>query len=222
MVLVYKDPSVVDTRMAAIFEETFAKLQKLRMDSRCLPDGRIGDNCLYLNDTCNYAVARIWAQPALGDVRSMIPWPYRGEDPKFKPTHHVIQFPRTPTEWGLPLADLIVHFSDYLTVTLSEPFGEDYNTCVYSFSLLPWVRERVFSAAALKCHGEPMSKASLMRHIAVNMLRALREKRPDMTGPQVFRQLINAHFRQLVIVGHSERQKTIFAQVHWAYPTSPY
>ncbi|KAF4571732.1 hypothetical protein EYR40_008255 [Pleurotus pulmonarius] len=215
MVLIYKDPSVVDTHMAAIFEETYAALQRLRAESRCLPDGCIRDNCLHLNDTCNYAIARLWAQPALKDIRSIIPWPYRGDDPPVKPPHHAIHLYRTPTEWGLPLADLIAHTSDYLTLTLSQPFKEDYDTCIYSFSLLPWVRERVFSAAALTCHGESMSKAYLVRHIAVSMLRALEEKCPNMTGPQAFRQLINANFRELVIVGLSKWRRTVFVEVHW-------
>lgn len=110
--------------------------------------------------------------------------------------------------------------------------------------LSPWVRERVYSAAALNCHGKGMSKAHLLRHIAVNMIYALhvcppilfniatfilaacspvpKEKRPDMTKLQVFQALMNVHFRQLVVMGHARGDKILFAEVRWVDATAPF
>ncbi|KAF4571727.1 hypothetical protein EYR36_009072 [Pleurotus pulmonarius] len=220
MALVYKDPSLVSTHMVAILEETYTQLMQLRARSGCAPDGRVGNHCVYFIDSCSFSNVRVWARPAFHEIRA-ITSPYPHVDPPVKPTHHAISLCQTPTDWGLPLAGLISRFSDFLTPKLSEPFGEGYDTCVYSFALSPWLSERVFSAAALKCHGKVLPKACFVCHIAVNMLHALREKRPDMTELQVFRALINVHFRQLVIVGDSQKQKIIYVEVNWVSPGLP-
>lgn len=61
--------------------------------------------------------------------------PYPHDDPPVKPNQLAIRFSQTPTDWGLPLAGLISRFPDFLTPKLSEPFGEPYDTCVYSFAV---------------------------------------------------------------------------------------
>ncbi len=71
---------------------------------------------------------------AFHEIRA-ITSPYPHVDPPVKPTHHAISLCQTPTDWGLPLAGLISRFSDFLTPKLSEPFGEGYDTCVYSFAV---------------------------------------------------------------------------------------
>lgn len=220
MALVYKDPSLVDLQMDDILREVHGELKKLRAKSGCSPDGHLGDNCLFLIDSCSFSNVYAWSQPAFRDIRT-IPGPYAREDLPVKATHHIFPLNLRPGDWGLPLAGLISRFPDFLTAKLSAPFREDYDACIYSFSLLPWVRERVYSAAALNCHGKGMSKAHLLRHIAVNMIYALHEKRPDMTKLQVFQALINVHFRQLVVLGHARGDKIIFAEVRWVDATAP-
>lgn len=71
---------------------------------------------------------------AFRDIRT-IPGPYAREDLPVKATHHIFPLNLRPGDWGLPLAGLISRFPDFLTAKLSAPFREDYDVCIYSFSV---------------------------------------------------------------------------------------
>ncbi|KAF4571737.1 hypothetical protein EYR40_008261 [Pleurotus pulmonarius] len=148
--------------------------------------------------------------------------PYPRQDPPANPKHQGFPLVLRPGDWGIPLAGLISRFAA-LSADLADlilPMDTDYDVCIYSFSLAPWVHERVYAAAALNCHGKLMPKAYLLRHIAVSMMYALHDKRPDMSELQVFQTLIKVHFRQFVITGRAPLHRILFAEVRWVDASS--
>ncbi len=98
--------------------------------------------------------------------------------------------------------------------------------------LRPWIRDEVCSAVSVRCHGGKMSTAYLLRHIAVNMVCALRVRRylfrcrhrPDLCPKEkivglsnldIFKLLLHVHMQQLVVTGYDPDEKNIFVEVLW-------
>ncbi|KAF7423934.1 hypothetical protein PC9H_009232 [Pleurotus ostreatus] len=61
-----------------------------------------------------------------------------------------------------------------------------------------------------------MSVADLLRHIAVSMFSAVREKTPGLSDVEVFRMLMGVHLRELVATGYAKKEKVVSVEVVWA------
>ncbi|KAF9492318.1 hypothetical protein BDN71DRAFT_1591719 [Pleurotus eryngii] len=215
MALVCRDPMLVETHKTPITREAYEKLMQLCADSGCSRNGHRGNKCLFSLDARRYSNVHAWGHPAFPSIRAPSgPFPHGLV--KVAPNHRSIKLVESPTSWGVSIAALIARGPDILPPEYySTPFNTDYDVCTYSFMLRPWIRDQVCSAVALECHGERMSMASLLRHIAVNMVCAVREKTTGLSNLDIFKLLLHIYLRQLVATGYTAEEKNIFMEVVW-------
>ncbi|KAG9224419.1 hypothetical protein CCMSSC00406_0009461 [Pleurotus cornucopiae] len=229
MALVCRDPMSETHMTSGISREAYDKLMQLCAESGCSSNGHLGDKCIFFIDSCSYANVRAWGQStsqcangpfsssqAFRDIRPPgRPYPY-GDVP-VSAHHSVVTLVRNPASWGVSIADLIARWPHVLTPKFhSEPYSKEFDFCVYTFMLNPWIRDHVCAAVALKCHGKTMTVAYLLRHIAVSMFYAVREKTTGLSDLDVFKMLMHVHLRQLVATGYSKKEKVVFVEVIWA------
>ncbi|KAF4571725.1 hypothetical protein EYR40_008248 [Pleurotus pulmonarius] len=215
MALVCRDPMSGEAHSTSIYREAYQKLMQLRAESGCSLPSHRGDRCPWTIDALRYANVRSWGQHAFSRIRAPSgPCP-RGLS-KVRPEHHSVTLVESPTGWGVSVAGLIARWPHFLPPDYHiTPFNKEYDVCTYYFSLRPWIRDEVCSAVSVRCHGDKMSTAYLLRHIAVSMVCALREKIVGLSNLDIFKLLLHVHMQQLVVTGYDPDEKNIFVKVLW-------
>lgn len=215
MALVCRDPIFAEAQKISIYREAYQKLMQLCAESGCSHNGHRGNKCLFSLDALRYSNVRAWGQPAFPRIRAP-PGPCPHGLAKVPPEHRSIPLIESPTGWGISVAALIARWPDVLPPTYhNTPFNKEYDVCTYYFTLRPWIRDKVCSAVAVRCHGERMTTGSLLRHIAVNMVCALHEKTTGLSNLDLFKLLLHVHIQQLVVTSYDPEEKNIFIEVLW-------
>ncbi|KAF9492325.1 hypothetical protein BDN71DRAFT_1451733 [Pleurotus eryngii] len=205
MSLVCRDPMLAETQMTSICREAYDKLMKLCAESGCSSNGHLGDvhvsrsiSAGLSRHSCPWSPISSWIYPNLSRP----------------PCDHACS---QSHQLGISIAEIVARWPNVLSPQYhSVPFSTEFDVCVYDFMLTPWIRDHVCSAVALKCHGKTMTTAHLLRHIAVNMFYAVRDKTTGLSDLDVFKLLMHVHLRQLVATGYSRAEKLVFVEVIWA------